>query len=231
MSLRSKLIRLAHAKPELRPHLLPLLGQSKVASSCRMVTGGDREEFLDQVWEMYQITYRSIGAGVKNPRELLTEFPSWELCFGKEGTPVAFNLYKPTSFGMKSGLSGSDGSPEGKATTINGIRTKFKKPGYYGEVSHKVKDIALAAGSPVVCASHAERVLGKNVEPLEDGISYKRSISGVGSVVKVMVGMPKGIPTTDWNNPQCLLGATAAATEVTADDLADIGAHFACALL
>lgn len=33
MSLRSKLIRLAHEKPEMRPHLLPLLAGQKTAAS------------------------------------------------------------------------------------------------------------------------------------------------------------------------------------------------------
>lgn len=36
-TLRAKVIRLAHAKPELRPHLLPLLAQSKQASGDLLV--------------------------------------------------------------------------------------------------------------------------------------------------------------------------------------------------
>jgi len=44
--LRSQVIKLAHANPELRPHLLPLLEQTeKVASSWEPVVGAGLEKF------------------------------------------------------------------------------------------------------------------------------------------------------------------------------------------
>lgn len=220
------LCRIAAENPEMRRHIVPLLRRH--ASSCTVVTGNDRVEYMDAVWDMYVKTYHSIGLIVTSARGLITEFPHWELCIGSDGTPHSFGLSKPTSFGLKAGLSGSDGTPEGKAFTITNLRTKFKTPGYYGEVSHKVKDIALAAGAPVVCASLAAKVLGKEVTPLDDGVSYRRNISGVGPVVKVMVGHPRGVPTTDYNNPHCPSDGGIQASDITDDDIADVMAHYAC---
>jgi hypothetical protein len=115
----------------------------------------------------------------------------------------------------ESGASGSDGSPEGKQRAVHNIRTRFKQPGVYGEVSHKVKDIALAAGAPVVCVDYVSDILGKNITPVGDN-QYERSLSGVGRVVKVMVGKPRGVPQ------DCPVDKTAGL-----DDICDLDAHCA----
>jgi hypothetical protein len=197
--------------------------------SCKVFTGSDRLDYVDPVWDMYEKTYRSIGLGVKSPLGLLDEAPTWEVCLDGDDVPRAFNFYKNTEFGMKSVLAGSDGSPDGKQLSVNGIRTKFKRPGFYGEVSHKVLDIALAAGAPVVCASYVGKILGKSVDPQPDGVSYRRTITGVGPVVKVLIGMPRGIPTTNWESPRCPVNSVLAGSiDLVDDDVMDVLAHFSC---
>ena len=229
MTLYNDLLRLASEHAPLRAHLVPLLRGHISSTGCTQIKGPERAAYLNAVWAMYESTYRAIGLIVTNPQALLAEYPVWELCLDGE-TPRTFTLYKPTSFGLKFGLSGSDGSSEGKSLTVQGIRTVFKQSGYYAEVSHKVRDIALAAGAPVVCSTYVEKILGKQVEPLEDGISYRRTLANVGPVVKTMVGKPRGIPTTTVDHPNCPV-AGAKATFASEPDTEGLDAHYACMAL
>lgn len=124
---------------------------------------------------------------IPNPPTLLSKYSVWDLDLGSDGEPIAFTLFKKTPFGLKSGLSGYDGSSEGKRAALHNLRTKYKKPGYYGEVSHKVKSIVTSSGAPVVCATFADKVLGKDIKPVGDGIHYQRSLGSQGTVTKVLV--------------------------------------------
>lgn len=229
MTLRTNLIDLTHAVPHLRKHVVPLLRQAS-SISCDTVSGTKRVTYLNAVWDMYTHTYKAIGLIVTSPFDLLSEFPIWELCLDADNIPHAFGMSKPTPFGLKSGLSGHDGTPDGKSMALMMLRSKFKRPGFYSEMSHRALDIVLAAGAPVVCASYVSKILGKDVEPAEDGIHYKRNISGVGVVSKVMVGHPRGVNVTDYSNPHCpvIKGMAMQATNGTSDDLADLAAHYAC---
>lgn len=225
MSLRKQVIRLAHNQLHLRPHLLPIL----TASSCQKLTGGSRARFLDDVWVMYENSYRSIGMHIPNPQQLL-RYDVWELCFGEGGKSSSFAMFETTPYGLKFALSGHDGSSTGKAQAVQGLRTKYKKSGVYGEVSHRVKDIALAAGAPVVCNVFVPQILGKPVDPQDDGISYARNLAGVGRVVKVLAGNPKGVPTTSATRPSCPqeVPVTTASAGLTPDP--DVVSHYACLL-
>lgn len=189
-----------------------------VCASKKELLGGDRVPYLDTVFDMMERTYRSIGIPVSNPNTMLQKYPVWWLYFHNE-VPVAFAVFKSTPYGLKAGLSGHDGSSEGKAAAVRTIRTKFKMEGVYGEVSHKVKDIALAAGAPKVPVEFVPEILGKPVEPSGDGFSYTRNISGVGRVEKILIGKPRGVKT-----------ATTTAT-VEEDEVADFHAHIACLAL
>lgn len=193
------LIKFAHNNPSCRKEIVPLI--RKFSSSCKRITGGDRKNYEQQVWDMFVLTYSKIGLILSSPAQLY-KYPVWDICF-QGANPVSFNLYKKTPFGLKFGLAGSDGSSEGKKSIVNNIRTKFKIPGIYGEISHKVEDIALGAGAPVVCAYYVPEILGKPISETEDQIHYKRNLPQVGSVKKIMVGNPIGIPTTDSKHPSC----------------------------
>lgn len=222
MNIRNSLIRLAHANTSIRPHLLPII----TASSCLDLSGGAKSEYLESVWEMYQQTYRTIGMHISNPNRLL-EYDVWNLCFGSSNTPVSFTMYEKTTYGFKATLSGHDGSSLGKAQAVNSLRTRFRL-GVYGEVSHKVKDIVLAAGTPVICNAYVGEILGKQITPLSDGISYERTLAGIGKVTKVMVGEPRGVPTTNPHNPVCPIIENRVASALNDEPDLDIGAHLSC---
>jgi hypothetical protein len=198
-----QLVRLASELPKGDPLKRGILASLKSGTGDTLnISGSERELWADKVFDLVKITYEKIGVPAKSPGELM-EFDLWDLNMGSQEEILAFTLYKRTSFGLKAGLSGHNGTSEGKRTNVQNIRKKFLLPGVYGEVSHAVEGIAVAAGAPVVCATYVKEILKKEIIPQEDGIHYVRNITGVGPVKKVMVGNPKGIPTTDYNAPSC----------------------------
>jgi len=228
---RAALLRLAHAKPEFRRHLLPLL-RRVAAGQCDQVRGNKRDDLIEPVWDMFVLTYSSIGLKLKSPSELL-RYPMWEVC-NAGGRPVTFNVFKETPFGFKSGLAGSDGSSEGKSAIVGRIRRKYHERGHYGEVSHKVEATALAAGAPVVCAAYVPQILGKPVEKEKDGLHYTRNIQGLGAKTKIMLGRPNGIPVTSFQDAVCPVTPPQDLPKLAqddGDDLFDALAHHACEML
>ena len=167
------------------------------------ISGRERHEAVSAVWAMVQATYSKIGLIVDQPRELY-EYDNWEL-FDDDGTWVAFVLSKTTAFGEKLGLAGSDGSRAGRTAVKEYVANSFFAAGRYAEVSHRMEELAFAAGTPVVCAMYAHDVLKKSVEPASDGVHYRRVIKGVGDVTKVLIGLPFGFPVTSSSHPQCPL--------------------------
>jgi len=225
MSLRQQLLRLAHQEAPLRQFLVPLLRRANL--KCQKVSGGDRASYLDSVWGMYQTTYRDIGTGVASPQGLF-KYDLWSLCLDNQGTPKAFTLSVHTPYGLKTGLSGFDGSPEGKAQALISLKARFHEPGVYSEVSHKIEAIAVAVGAPVICARDAGTILKKPIVLLEDGVHYQRNLTGVGRVTKMMVGRPKGVATTNIRNPQCSTERLdSLATQFDDSDDVDVHAHLA----
>lgn len=208
----------------------PIIRRFIASVQATRYTGADREEHLDDVWAMVQKTYASIGVKVSSPNEILSKYDVWDLNI-QEGRPIAFSLSHRTKFGFKVGLLGSDGSLEGKTVAVRNLRNNYNRDGYYTEVSHKVKDIVLASGAPVVCATYVSEVLGKPIEPVDE-ISYRRNISGVGFVTKVMVGSPRGIPTTSAQDPTCPIRPRVARQPnlhpADIEDVVDLHAHFTC---
>ncbi len=165
------------------------------------VSGRERDDAVSAVWAMVQTTYAKIGLIVDQPRELY-EYDNWEL-FDDAGTWVAFVLSKTTPFGQKLGLAGSDGSRAGRTAVKEYVANSFFDVGRYAEVSHRMEELAVEAGAPLVCAAYASDVLNKHVAPARDGVHYRRVIKGVGEVTKVIIGLPRGIPTTSSDHPQC----------------------------
>ena len=197
-------------------------------SGWKNITGADRRDYLDVVWNMLVNTYKTLGMPHKSPGELMMDYPLWDLSFDS-AIPNAFHLLKTTPFGSKSGVGGSDGSPAGRNAIKQLISRSYYLPGHYGEVSHKLETLALASGAPVVCAAFVGAILGKRIEPQKDGIHYRRNITGVGPVIKIMVGRPKGIPVTDIRNPSCPVENTHMASPIENErDPLDLASHLAC---
>lgn len=198
---------------------------------CSIVRGPDRNLHLEALWELYRTTYATIGMHLTGPHELM-DYDLWDLCVDGEDKIRQFTLFKKTSLGLKSGLSGHDGSPEGKRWAVQQLKKRFAEPGVYGEVSHKIKEIVLSLNVPAVCASFVSQVLKKTVK-VEGPLEYSRALGDLGNVTKILVGRPRGIPTTLSGSPSCPLeGARVAAAEDEEDawDRTDLDAHVSCLL-
>ena len=92
--------------------------------------------------------------------------------------------------GEKFVATGHDGSREAKRAVITHKIDRLKKPGFYVEVSGKIKDILLKAGVPQVTdqATIEKALAGKDIIMNDDG-SYTRSIAGT-KHEKIMLGTP-----------------------------------------
>lgn len=167
------------------------------STNVQRLSGSERNAAADQVWSMYQHSYEKIGMHVSNQQGLLA-YDTWDVMNDDSGKPIAFNLYKSTPFGLKSGLLGSDGTSAGKAAVKQHVASRYETPGVYGEVSHAVEKIS--AHAPVVCAVKVADIIGKPVTVMPDGVHYKRALEGVGEVVKKMVGNPKGVESGSGDN-------------------------------
>jgi hypothetical protein len=154
------------------------------------------------VWPLYAGSYAKIGLIVPTPRAMRREYDQWWI-HRTNGTLDAFRVGKTTHFGVKMGLSGSNGSPEGRAAAKAAIATFVNVPGNYSEVSHRPEEIAHQANVPAVCAVDAQRILDKAVQFEEDGLHYTRVIAGVGPVTKVLIGRPRGVPARPIQTVHC----------------------------
>ena len=165
-----------------------------------ILKGPERMSYLRQVWDMYTTTYKKIGITVKAPKVLIEKYKVWYIHFD-DGVPVAFNLFKPTSFGMKTGLSGNDGSSLGRGVSKSWIKNRWKTVnGFYGEVSGAVEYISIKSGAPVVCNAYVETVLGKTPKGLEDdNVHYVRSFGGHNHT-KIMIGNPRGVKSIPYKD-------------------------------
>lgn len=150
------------------------------------------DELLDAVYEMYAATYGAIDSRLNIPdKYALFEYNRWLLIDDNDGNLLGFVLLKTTAFGLKIGLTASDGSVEGKTAVRDFHERVFFVEGVYAEVSDAMERIVTKKDVPRVLAADAEKVLaGKQIEEHEDGYHYTRTITGIGDRVKIMVGRP-----------------------------------------
>jgi hypothetical protein len=166
------------------------------------VEGEDRFRHAADVWSMYETSYAAIGLIASGPDQLLGEYDVWWLAVDQAGTSRAFRVAKATRFGVKIGLTGTDGSREAKNFLKSTLGDWFIEPGIYSEVSHKMEELARRAKAPAVCTSDVSRVLGKTIIPVS-AVQYERNIGSVGVIVKTMVGRPLDVPVVDFDAPSC----------------------------
>lgn len=168
-----------------------------------LTTKRSKVRALPAIWRLYITSYAQIGLTIKNPHALLAEYDLWEVYVDTARQIRAFRLAKRTPYGVKAGLSGTDGSAEARQIFRTYIAAWFRTPGHYGEVSHKMETLAFRQDAPVVCAIDAAIILRKAVHFEPDGIHYTRPLVNIGPVTKVMVGRPRETPVTSATNPAC----------------------------
>ena len=174
--------------------------------------GPEREQYADAVWDMYYASYATIGHQYDNVGELLAENTDWEVTFDEDGAPKVFTVLKRTPYGYKRVLSGTDGTREGK-TLFKAALEGYKRPGFYGEVSHRMEQLAERYDLPSVLAAKAGEILQKDIEPdPENEYRYTRQITGLPEPIrKRLIGVPmRGAePWNETGETSRLLNASA----------------------
>ena len=153
-------------------------------------------ELEDDIIELIKSAYAYIGghSNYKNTSDVGKEASrgaEYEVIdLDDDGELDAVNVAKTKPVGTKFVATGHDGSREAKRAVITHKIDRLKQPGFYVEVSGKIKDILLKAGVPQVTdeATIEKALAGKDITMNDDG-SYTRSIAGT-KHEKIMLGTP-----------------------------------------
>ncbi len=152
------------------------------------------ERILDTVFEMYRDTYSVIDSGFNiSDKYGLFEYNRWILVEDDSGESLlGFIFLKTTAFGLKIGLTSTDGSDRGRKA-IRGFHERvFFVDGVFAEVSDAMERIVTKADAPRVSGEDAQSILvGKSLDVHDDGYHYTRHITGLGNRMKLMVGKPR----------------------------------------
>jgi len=155
----------------------------------------DLEDYKDDIFGLIQTAYSYIGghSNYKSANDVIGSEGSsdYEVINLDDDPDIdAVNVSKKSVGGTKFVATGHDGSSTAKRQVITHKIEKLKKPGFYIEVSGKIKDILVNAGVPIVTDEDTIRKVlkGKEIEINNDG-SYNRYI-GNQMHTKVLLGKP-----------------------------------------
>lgn len=155
----------------------------------------ETEDEKEEIFDLIDNAYSQIGGhpNYNSPDDVTggegdADYSVIDLDDDPEIDAVSVSKEKPS--GTKYVATGHDGSRPAKSAMINHKAKNLQTPGYYIEVSGKIKDILIAKGVPVVTDKETiQRVMkGKNIELNDDG-SYERYIGGQ-KHTKILLGNP-----------------------------------------
>ena len=149
------------------------------------------------IWNMYSNTYAKNGLdfSVHDFTELKSKYKAVYLeDVDNDGVPDAFIVYKPTEFGNKIALLGTNDKKEAKRDLLKQVFKLLKTTGWFLEASMKMEEILSQSDIPVVTDPKViDSIAGhKGLEMMDDGY-YKRKLSKDDkTIVKRMYGKPRG---------------------------------------
>jgi hypothetical protein len=154
-------------------------------------------EDMDTVWNMYSDTYSKAGLdfSANNASELQSKYKAVYLeDVDSDSIADAFIIYKPTQFGNKIALAGTNDKKEAKKEMLTQLFKLLKTEGWFIEASMKLEEI-LSTKSDIPVVTDETVIQGlvgdKGLEMMEDGY-YKRRLSKVNKIiVKRLYGKPK----------------------------------------
>jgi len=155
------------------------------------------DDYKDDIYTLISTAYSYLPGGhsnYSNPDDVEKEAKrgaDYEVIdLDMDGDIDAVSVSKEKEAGDKFVASGHDGSSPAKRAVIGHKISQLKKPGFYVEVSGKIKDILLKAGVPQVTDKETiEKVLrGKEISMNDDG-TYDRKIAGTNHT-KMLLGKP-----------------------------------------
>ena len=151
--------------------------------------------FQQEIYDMVQSSYGGIGGhpNFSSPSDINTsDANKWEVInVDDDPYPDAVTAAKSKPSGNKGVMGATDGQSASKRAYISRRIEQMSKPGNYIEVSHKIADILMGAGVPIVDNEEVVRkTLGKDITWLGDSGWYEREIGG-SKHRKIMLGIPK----------------------------------------
>jgi len=159
------------------------------------LSADELDQYKDDIFGLIKLAYEYIGghSNYKSPNDITgaEADADYEVIDLDDDPDIdAVNVSKKGVGGTKFVATGHDGSSTAKRQVITHKIEKLKKPGFYIEVSGKIKDILVNAGVPIVTDEDTiKKVLkGKEIEMNDDG-SYNRNIGG-SMHTKVLLGKP-----------------------------------------
>ena len=142
----------------------------------------NQQKYLDDVWDIFETSYASIGGTHSSKEELTMPGIFWKLV-RRNGKIVAAVAYKEQN-GRKAFLAGTDGSAQGKLDLKKIIHEDAVRDerNAWAEVSGAPEKIFTREGFVPIPNEQAKEILekqGKKVLELDsDGYHYKRKIGG-----------------------------------------------------
>ena len=159
------------------------------------IPSSELKDYEKEVFDLISNAYAPIGGhpNYKSPNDVTGSEGDAEyevLDLDDDPEIDAVSVHKNKAGGKKFVATGHDGSSLAKSKVVNHKAELLKQPGYYIEVSGKIKDILLAKGvEPITDEDTVLKVLkGKKIEWLGNG-EYKRYIGG-DLHTKMLMGKP-----------------------------------------
>lgn len=111
------------------------------------------DEGMQQIWDMYTQTY--LGAGMDlsadDWKEMQAKYKATALKdIDSDHVPDAFIIYKPTKWGNKIALLGTNGKKKAKSDLVKKLLQLVNTKGWFIEASLKMEEILSGANAPVI---------------------------------------------------------------------------------
>ena len=155
-------------------------------------TPDDKKAYMDELWELLEITYAEIGGLMGASKSDLISAPGlWKLV-RKNGRIVSGILYRDMA-GRKIRLVLHNNTEEGKSWVKNIIKDDIALGRSWGEVSGALEAVMMKLGAKPVSNMKAEEILGKPITTLhQDGYHYTRSLGGGTEKEQIILGNLEG---------------------------------------
>jgi len=147
------------------------------------------EEEMKLIWDMYTETYAKQGMDLSADdwKELQSKYKATALKdVDRDTEPDAFIIYKPTKWGNKIALLGTNNKKEAKSDVVKKLLNLVKTKGWFLEASLKMEEILSSSNAPVITDEKMIRdVVGADKKPEfeEDGY-YTRFLSKAGKRIR-----------------------------------------------
>lgn len=150
------------------------------------------DKLLEHIFFLYKQAYKSDSKLLIKDKYALFKYNRWILLENEDGNICTFMLYSSKNYGIKLGITASDGSRIAKKALIMFHIKAFNVVGVIGEISPPLEK-KIIDEIPKIKASKVSAIIDKVIISLKDGYHYKREITNIGKKIKILVGRLKDI--------------------------------------